>query len=140
MKGDTARGKALFAGVCIACHRVNGAGIDFGPDLSHIGTKWNRTAMLEQILKPSKIIEPQWQLTTVELKNGEGKAGFIAARSDTELTLKIAGGVTEKIPLTLIAKTSASPISAMPEGMLQSLTAQEAADLLEYLASLRLPR
>ena len=137
MKGDAARGKTLFAGVCIACHRVSGAGIDFGPDLSHIGTKWKRPAMLEQILTPSKVIEPQWQLTTVELKGGESKAGFVAARSDTELTLKMAGGFIEKIPAAQIMKTGASSLSAMPEGLLQSLTAQEAADLLEYLDALK---
>jgi putative heme-binding domain-containing protein len=136
-KGDAARGKALFAGVCVACHRAQDVGIDFGPDLSHIGTKWNPAAMIEQILAPSKIIEPQWKLTTVELKNGESKAGFPAASTATELTLKQAGGITEKIATADIAKTTAAPISMMPEGLLQSLTAQEAADLLAYLQSLK---
>lgn len=137
MKGDATRGKTSFAGICIACHRANGVGIDFGPDLSHIGTKWNRAAMLEQILTPSKLIEPQWQLTTIELKTGDSKAGFIAASTDTELNLKMAGGLTEKIATTQIAKTTTVPISMMPEGLLQTVTAQEAADLLEYLDSLK---
>jgi putative heme-binding domain-containing protein len=137
LKGDAARGQALFASVCVACHRAQEVGTDFGPDLSHIGTKWNQAAMLEQILTPSKIIEPQWKLTTVELKNGESKSGFPAASTATELTLKQAGGVTEKIPVADIVKTSASPVSMMPEGLLQSLTAEEAADLLQYLGSLK---
>ncbi len=137
MKGDFERGKSLYAGVCVACHRANGVGIDFGPDLSHIGTKWNRAAMIDQILAPSKIVEPQWQLTTVELKGGQGKAGFITARSDAEITLKMAGGIIEKIPTTQVTNTSASRLSMMPEGLLQSLTAQEAADLLTYLDSLK---
>jgi putative heme-binding domain-containing protein len=137
MKGDATRGKTSFAGICIACHRANGVGIDFGPDLSHIGTKWNRAAMLEQLIAPSKVIDPQWQLTTLELKTGDNKVGFIAARSDTELTLKMAGGLTEKIANTQITKTTTAPISMMPEGLLQSMTAQEAADLLEYLDSLK---
>ncbi len=137
LQGDAARGKALFAGVCVACHRAEGVGIDFGPDLSHIGTKWNPAAMIEQILTPSKVIEPQWKLTTVELKNGEAKTGFPAASTDSELTLKQAGGVVEKIPTAQIANTSTTPTSAMPEGLLQTLTAQEAADLLKYLGSLK---
>jgi putative heme-binding domain-containing protein len=137
IKGDATRGKSLFSGLCIACHRANGVGIDFGPDLSHISTKWNRTAMLDQLLTPSKVIDPQWQLTTLELKTGESKVGFIAARSDTEQTLKMAGGLSEKIASSLITKTTTAPISTMPEGLLQTLTAQEAADLLEYLDSLK---
>jgi putative heme-binding domain-containing protein len=139
MKGDATRGKALFAGVCIACHRANGVGIDFGPDLSQIGIKWNRSAMLDQLLTPSKIIDPQWQLTTIELKTGESKAGFIAARSDTEITLKMAGGIIEKVATAQIVKTTIATVSMMPEGLLQSLTAQEAADLLEFCDSLKQP-
>ncbi len=137
MKGDAAHGKAVFASVCIACHRLNEVGIDFGPDLSRIGSKWNRAAMLEQLLSPSNLIEPLWQLTTVELNTGDSKAGFITARSDTELTLKMAGGLTEQISTTRVTKTTTAALSMMPEGLLQNLTAQEAADLLEYLDSLK---
>ncbi len=137
-KGDAARGKALFAGVCVACHRLEGVGIDFGPDLSHIGTKWKPAQMIEQILTPSKIIEPQWKLTTVELKNGESKIGFPAVESTAaEMSLKEAGGILEKIPTAEIVKTSTAPNSVMPEGLLQNLTLQEAADLLQYLESLK---
>ena len=136
-KGDAARGKAVFGGVCVACHRASGVGIDFGPDLSHIGTKWNRAAMLEQILTPSKIIEPQWLLATIELKGGGSKTGFIATQTDADITLKMPGGVIEKIPAAQIAKKSMALISMMPEGLLQNLTVQEAADLLEYLDSLK---
>ena len=137
IKGDAARGKTSFAGICIGCHRANGVGIDFGPDLSHIGTKWNRAAMLEQLIAPSKVIDPQWQLTTLELKTGDTKVGFITARTETELTLKMAAGLTETIATAQITKTTTSPISMMPEGLIQTLTAQEAADILEYLNSLK---
>jgi putative heme-binding domain-containing protein len=136
-KGDATRGKTVFAGVCIACHRAGDAGVDFGPDLSHIGTKWNRAAILEQIVAPSKLIEPQWMLATVEMKGGESKTGFIASRTDAELTLKMAGGIVEKIPTAQIARTGTARISLMPEGLLQNLTPQEAADLLDYLTSLK---
>ena len=137
MKGDEARGKTVFGGICIACHRVAGSGIDFGPDLSHIGTKWKRAAMLEQILSPSKLIDPQWQLTTVELKGGDTKAGFVSTRTETDITLKMPGGLVGKVAVSEIAKITTSQVSAMAEGLLQSLTAQEAADLIEFLDSLK---
>ena len=37
--GDVSRGKTIFEGKgnCLSCHRVNGAGSQFGPDLSSIG-------------------------------------------------------------------------------------------------------
>jgi hypothetical protein len=36
-----------------------------------------------------------------------------------------------------IAKLEAQKLSLMPEGLLQNLTAQEAADLLDFLSSLK---
>jgi hypothetical protein len=44
--------------------------------------------------------------------------------------------VTEKISPADIAQLTIAPVgvSTMPEGLVQSLTLQEAADLLEYLA------
>jgi putative heme-binding domain-containing protein len=137
VKGGAARGKLVFAGVCAACHRIGDAGTDFGPDLARIGAKWNRAAMLEQIIEPSKIIEPQWLLTTVELRDGSVKAGFLTSRTENKTTLKLPGGVTENIPAVLIAKINTTRVSLMPEGLLQNLTAQEASDLLEYLATLK---
>ena len=135
--GNAAQGKVLFAAVCAACHRVKDEGIDFGPDLSEIGKKWDRANLLEQILFPSKVLDPQWQLATVTLANGDTKAGFIAARNDDGLTLKMAGGLVEKIPAKQVKQTAVQRISLMPEGLLQSLTASEAADLLEFLSTMK---
>jgi putative heme-binding domain-containing protein len=135
MKGDAARGQRIFAGLCAACHRVGDAGVDFGPELTRIGTKYARPALLEQILQPAKVIDAQWQWTTISLKSGESLGGFVAARDGADLTLKMPGGVTRKIAGADIDKSSTERISLMPEGLLQGMTAQEAADLLEYVSS-----
>ena len=136
-KGDASRGKSLFAAACAACHQVAGGGIDFGPALDRIGIKWNREALLEQILEPSKFIDAQWQFTTLELTGGGSNTGFLLSRTPEEVLLKTPGGTPLKVPASQVLKVTASKTSAMPEGLLQGLTALEAADLLEYLASLR---
>ncbi|MSU51754.1 MAG: c-type cytochrome [Opitutus sp.] len=135
--GDATRGRAVFAATCIACHRADGVGIEFGPDLSHSGAKWDRAALLEQIVAPNAVVDPAWQLATVELKGGTVKSGFITARDGDALTLRIAGGGTEKIPAGRILKASTTSTSLMPEGLLQNLTAAEAADLIAFLAGLK---
>lgn len=135
--GNAGSGKALFAGLCAACHQVNGTGMDFGPALDHIGSKWDREALLEQIIYPTKWIEPQWQTTTLELEGGGSKTGFQVSKTAVSTVLKLAGGTTETIPTYKVINTALSKISAMPEGLLQGLTAQEAADLLQYLGTLK---
>jgi putative heme-binding domain-containing protein len=135
IKGDVARGKTMFVAMCASCHHAVDSGIDFGPDLSRIGAKYDRATLLDQVLHPAKVIEAQWQLTTLTLKSGETFSGFIAARTGPDVTLKLAGGATKNISGADIKKTSTERISLMPEGLLQNLTAQEAADLLEFIAS-----
>ena len=73
------------------------------------------------------------------LKNGATKAGFSTKREASGLTLKMPGGSTETIPAPEIAQTTNAPstVSTIPEGLLDSLTLQEAADLLEYLQTLK---
>ncbi|MFT5466734.1 MAG: putative membrane-bound dehydrogenase-like protein, partial [Verrucomicrobiales bacterium] len=47
MKGSAEAGKPLYTTTaCITCHKVKGEGIDFGPDLSEIGNKLSKEAML----------------------------------------------------------------------------------------------
>jgi putative heme-binding domain-containing protein len=76
-------------------------------------------------------------MATVELKSGETKGGFIMDHTDREMRLKIAGGTELRIPASDVKSASKSRVSVMPEGLLQSLTAQEAVDLLDYLSALK---
>jgi len=137
LKGDAARGKIIFTTVCATCHRTGATGTEFGPDLSQVGRKWDRASLLEQVRFPGKVIDPQWHVTTVDLKDGETMSGFLLAQTPDTLTLRVAGGGQAKIAAKDIAKTRTERASIMPEGLLQSLTAAEAAGLLEYLGSLR---
>jgi putative heme-binding domain-containing protein len=135
-KGDGARGKEIFAAICATCHKAGGVGVDFGPDLSKISVKWNRGDLLEQITQPGKVIDPAWHVTTATLGDGESVAGFIAARTEKSLRLKTPTGVQE-IPATEIKNVTTAKATLMPEGLLENVTADEAADLLEFLANQR---
>jgi putative heme-binding domain-containing protein len=136
-QGDAVRGKPLFTALCATCHRAGDAGTDFGPDLTRIAAKFDRAQLLEQILDPAKLIEPQWELATVSLKNGDAASGFVGTRTETDLTLKLAGGAKRTINQTELAKLTTDRVSMMPAGLLQGLTAKEAADLLEFVTSLK---
>jgi putative heme-binding domain-containing protein len=133
-KGDATRGRAQFVAVCAACHRHGADGRDFGPDLTKIGAKYPRPALLEQIVEPAKIIEPAWQLAVMETNDGKVQSGFVSERAQDILTVRLADGTAAKIPAAEIKKITMQKVSVMPEGLLASFTAQEAADLLEFLA------
>lgn len=139
--GDAVRGKELFLGVsqCARCHTCDGAGRAFGPDLSGISRKYSRAQTLEQILFPSKVIAPEFRALRVTLKDDSELSGFAVQRTDTELVLRDETLLTRSIQLSDIRESNTLPLSLMPEGLLASLTAQEAADLLEYIFSSKAP-
>jgi putative heme-binding domain-containing protein len=131
--GDGTRGRALFSALCATCHKSGDLGRNFGPDLSQIAQKYDRSALLEQILQPAKLIEPQWLLTTVTLTNNESLSGFVTAQTPSETVLQLSDGQTRTIPAIELKSAAKSSVSLMPEGLLAGLTAQEAADLLQFL-------
>ncbi len=140
LSGDAARGRQLFfqEGVqCSRCHRIQGEGTDFGPDLSRIGQKYSPPQILENILFPSKTIEPNFISYSIETKDDLAHSGFIVRRTAEEIVLKDATTQGIPIPLGKVKVLRVQSISVMPELLLQALTAQNVADLLAYLSRLR---
>jgi putative heme-binding domain-containing protein len=137
LRGDAARGRAVFlneaGGQCARCHRAHGAGRDFGPDLTDLRRKYDRAAVLEHILQPNKLIAPEHRTHSVLLSDDTELTGFVKQRSATELLLRLEDGTDHRVSLAQVQESRESALSAMPEGLLAALTAQEAADLLEFL-------
>jgi putative heme-binding domain-containing protein len=139
LTGDTQRGRAVFlaesGGQCVRCHRSHGEGRDFGPDLTDIRRKYDRAALLTHIRQPNLLVAPEHRTHSVILRDDTELTGFLKKRTATELLLKLEDGSERRVPMAQVTSTRESALSAMPEGLLAALTAQEAADLLEFLLS-----
>jgi putative heme-binding domain-containing protein len=138
LEGDARRGEALFwspALNCGSCHKVGARGTPLGPDLSAIGKLRSREDLLESILEPSRRIEPKYAAYLVQMTDGRSFTGLLVKRSAKEVVLR--DGQNKEIVLAAknVEELRPSRVSLMPEGQLAGLTAREAADLLEYLAT-----
>jgi putative heme-binding domain-containing protein len=135
LRGDAARGQDVFSGIsqCARCHTCKGAGRAFGPDLTSIVKKYNRAQVLEQILFPSRIVAPEHRTVIVTLRDTTEISGFVVKREANEFVLRDENLVEHRLKAEDVKETRESALSAMPEGLLATLTAQEAADLLEFL-------
>jgi putative heme-binding domain-containing protein len=140
LKGDAERGRELFfksgALQCVNCHNINGTGRAFGPDLSQIGKQYSRTQILESLLEPSKSIDPKYVAYVVETTDGKIHSGLLRAKTDKEVVLKLQEK-EERIPTGKVERLAPQSKSLMPELLLRELTAQQAADLLEFLSLLK---
>jgi len=88
-------------------------------------------------LEPSKTIDPQFVSYLVETKEGEVVSGLLVRRSDAEIVLKKADGKEVSFTASEIERLVPQQKSLMPELLLRDMTAQQAADLVDYLAGLK---
>jgi uncharacterized repeat protein (TIGR03806 family) len=142
LQGNAEQGKQAFfygaASQCKNCHVVHGSGGSLGPDLTEIGKKYaDRNELFETLLNPSKKIEEKYASYVVATTNGQVYTGVLVAKTDKEVVLKDADSKEIHVPVDEVDEINKQDKSIMPDNQLRDLTAQEAADLLEFLASLK---
>ena len=131
---DAARGAPVFARACSACHSFRGAGGKVGPDLTGMRNQ-PADALLLHILVPNYEVMPAYQAITVTTQDGRAISGCVTAETDASLTLRTASGAEETILRGSVAATVAAGVSLMPDGLEQTMTRQELADLIAHLKS-----
>jgi putative heme-binding domain-containing protein len=138
-RGDAARGKELFAtvGTCANCHMVNGAGKDVGPNLSEIGKKLAREAMVEKILFPSAAISHNFEQYILVAKNGTTMNGIMVSQTPDEVVLKGADAIVKTFKRSDLDTMEKSAVSLMPADLHRALSVQGIADVVEYLTTLK---
>jgi putative heme-binding domain-containing protein len=141
LPGDPARGKQVFfetAGVsCKNCHRIAKEGKEVGPELTTIAKKYDRAQLLESLLEPSKRIDPQFVTYLAETKEGRQSLGLLVKKDAREIVLRDAQDQLIRIPVEQIEQFAPQQQSLMPDLLLRDLTAQQVADLLAYLHTLK---
>ena len=133
LKANAVNGKAIFSRVCATCHMVGNTGSDFGPKLSEIGTKMPKEELLRSIVHPSAGIAFNYEGWEIKLKDGSTLSGIISSKTETDVDLKFPGGNKLTLKRSDIQNMKKLNESLMPEGLHQSMTQQELADLLEFL-------
>jgi putative heme-binding domain-containing protein len=143
-----AEGKLLFATLgCVQCHKLNkddkaggvsiaGLNQSVGPNVDDSTKKLKRDAkaLLQEILEPSRNIEEKYRQVLLELEDGRSLIGLVAAENATTLTL-LSGtpAKAQDISKKSIDARRTSPLSLMPNGLLNTLDKEQILDLLAYL-------
>jgi putative heme-binding domain-containing protein len=135
-KPDFDAGRRLFSEAgCYNCHRVAGEGALVGPDLTGLGGRFGLRDVLRAIVEPNHEISDQYRQTTF-LVDGKAYVGRLTNISEDGLVVNTDMLDPEKT-VTLrrsdIDDQSPSDVSIMPSGLLNTLTAEEVADLTAYL-------
>ena len=138
--GDAARGRALFEGkgACGTCHRVKGHGPRVAPDLSDVGITRTPAALRRSLVDPSSAMLPINRPVRITMRDGR----FVRGRRLNEDTYSVqiidADERLESIVKRDIRTMDVETSSPMP-AYGNRLDADEIADLLAYLLTLRRP-
>ena len=137
--GQAATGAKLFASAksaCLSCHRIGERGGKIGPDLSEIGKLRSATELAESLLWPNRHVEPKYQVTQIATSEEQILRGYVSREDPESITLLDPTLATE---ITLnksdIENRAVGP-SLMPDGLLNSMSTSQQADLLTFLTDL----
>jgi putative heme-binding domain-containing protein len=136
---DFANGQKMFAAaLCSQCHRLGDNGGAQGPDLSGLGARSAPADVLMSIVQPSAIVSDQYANSAIGRVDGGKTIGRILNEEGDKLQLSVNPfdpSVQLSINRSDILTIDRDPTSPMPVGLLNSLNAEEVADLLAYLIS-----
>ncbi len=123
---------------CIGCHKLEGVGNEFGPDLTKLDPKWNAPEILKEILDPSLKINEKFQTFTIETGAGKVYTGLVVEETPDFIKL-VENPLVSKEPVRLmrgdIVERVKAKTSIMPKGLLDKLTKDEILDLIAYVTS-----
>ncbi|MCX7402701.1 MAG: c-type cytochrome [Planctomycetia bacterium] len=139
MVGHTTHGKQLFDGTatCSKCHVVDGQGKDIGPNLSEIGSKLGKDALLVSILDPSAGISPSYETFIALTRDGKAITGVLVSKTDSELILKDTSAIVHTLKVEELEEMKSLSTSLMPDDLQKLLSAQDLVDVVEYLTTLK---
>ena len=120
-----------------ACHRFGAIGTDIGPDLSTLTSRFQKKDIVESILWPSKVISDQYDVTMVQTKDGKSFAGFVVREEGGKLAMRTADTVGRAVRSGLgnVKSKEKSPVSMMPEGLVDEFSLGQIHGLMKFLQS-----
>lgn len=143
LTGDHERGKLIFfsdGARCRNCHELDDKSRSIGPTLLEVVKKYpTREELVQHVLQPSLKIEEVFAAYTVVTDDGRTLTGLIVEQNENEVVLKTPERQLVRLARKNIEELTKSSKSLMPERILSDLTAQEAADLFEYIRSQKKP-
>jgi putative heme-binding domain-containing protein len=137
-KADAARGEKIYRRKelqCLACHAYGGAGGQVGPDMTSIGASAQPDYLVESLLLPHKAVKEGYHALRVVTVEDRVHIGVKVREADGVLVLRTPEDKEVTIPVKDIAERAEAK-SIMPEGLTDTLTRQEFADLVAFLSAL----
>lgn len=131
--GNVANGKTLFSAMCATCHKIEGQGNVFGPNLDGIGAHPVRE-LLTHIVNPNLVVDDEHRTWNIKMKDGTLHSALIGSENEARVQIRMPAGVTLDLPTADIVSREKGTNSLMPEG-LEAIGTENLRDIIAYIRS-----
>jgi virginiamycin B lyase len=133
------KGKQIYEqAACSRCHTISGAGAKYGPDLTDVAKRFQGNKLLQQFVNPSAEIHKEFQTQMILVDDGRLLTGLVIEETEDQVRLLpnlLKPDKIETIDKSSIEHRQIAEVSSMPEGLLDTFTADEIMDLLAFIQS-----
>ncbi|MCC6510435.1 MAG: c-type cytochrome, partial [Pirellulaceae bacterium] len=130
-KADRSAGRLLYNKSCSQCHQLFGQGKKIGPDLTG-AQRASLDYLLENVVDPSAVVGKDYRMSKVLTVDGRVLSGLLVSRTDKSLVVQTQSTL-ETLSAEDVEQVQATTLSAMPEGLLETLSPDQVRDLIAYL-------
>ena len=133
--GDAEKGWLAYEkSLCSRCHRFDGRGGGAGPDLTGVASRFTTADLITAVLEPSRDISDQYTWSEIGFGEDDLEVGRVLLKESSHWVINTDpfGYQPLKVPVP-IRSAQPSPVSPMPGGLLDGLTASELRDLWVFL-------
>ncbi len=132
LAGDRGRGEEVYRRECIKCHRLGTTQHPVGPNLIVAGYE-DPEPLLASILDPNRLVESQYTQYVVTDQKGRLYTGLMAQETAASITLAESEDLQNTLLRRDIREIRATGQSLMPEGLEETISHQEMADLMTFI-------
>jgi putative heme-binding domain-containing protein len=134
VQSSTSLGAQVFKQNCAICHSLDGEGATIGPQLDGVGGR-GLERLVEDILDPSRNVDPAFRVTLLTLKNGDVESGLIRREEGETVVVADSSGKEHSLPKNEVTERRPSQLSLMPDNFSQVITTNDFNHLLAFLLS-----
>jgi len=139
--GDARRGRRVFTGKsetsCLKCHAfAREGGSEVGPDLTQVGARLDRRALLRAIVDPNAEVAPEFENWVFALDSGQVVLGRIVEETPGRLIVQTPQKETVELDPGEV-EGRRKDLSSMPQDIASHLARRELRDLVAFLSEQR---
>jgi putative heme-binding domain-containing protein len=129
---NLARGKAVFTEQCSSCHKLGNTGGSIGPSLDGLASR-GVSRVMEDILDPSRNIDPSFRLSTVSTRQGDPQTVMNVQLQGEQYVMATITGQQVNLPKDQVVSVAPINTSLMPGVFESTLSEDDFFSLVKFL-------